>query len=143
MSFFQVDPEVHCLAKYALELCLLEYSMAHLAPSLVAAAALAFSMRLLDSTNTPLRHLWTRTLEHYTSYTLTEILPVVSSVAAAVSKATNLLESTEASTAGTSAGKILDSVAKKYKGKKYMKVALIPELRTNLVDEMAQEGGYF
>ena len=40
----QVDASVHTLAKYALELTLVEYNFAHIPPSKVAASALAVSL---------------------------------------------------------------------------------------------------
>ncbi len=41
-----VDALVHMLAKYVMELTLPEYKLAHVKPSLIAAASLAFSMKV-------------------------------------------------------------------------------------------------
>merc|ERR1712193_301685 len=43
-----VDVLQHTVAKYLIEMCLLEYDMAHVPPSLLAAAALFLSLRLLE-----------------------------------------------------------------------------------------------
>ena len=40
----QVDATIHTLAKYAMELTLVEYNWAHVPPSKIAAAALAISL---------------------------------------------------------------------------------------------------
>ncbi len=41
-----VDALVHTLAKYVMEMTLVEYKMAHVKPSVLAAASLAFSMKV-------------------------------------------------------------------------------------------------
>ncbi len=76
-----MDAHTHALAKYLMELTLTDYRMAHVAPSLVAAAALALSMRLLHPLRANLRQLWTPTMAHYSAYSLEEIAPVVAQVA--------------------------------------------------------------
>merc|ERR1712141_921275 len=43
-----VDALIHTLAKYAMEVTLVEYSMVHVKPSMLAAAALALSLKVLD-----------------------------------------------------------------------------------------------
>lgn len=40
--------EQHTLAKYLLELTMVDYEMVHLPPSIVASAALALTMKVLD-----------------------------------------------------------------------------------------------
>ena len=44
----QVDPEQHTLAKYLMELTLIEYTFVTYLPSKIAAAALFLSIKLLD-----------------------------------------------------------------------------------------------
>lgn len=44
----QVTAEQHTLAKYLLELTMVDYEMVHLPPSIVASAALALTMKVLD-----------------------------------------------------------------------------------------------
>ena len=47
----QVDATVHTLAKYAMELTLVEYNWAHVPPSKIAAAALAISLVVSNTSN--------------------------------------------------------------------------------------------
>ena len=44
-----VDALTHTLAKYAMELTLVDYKMAHVKPSMIAAAALALSLKVCNS----------------------------------------------------------------------------------------------
>lgn len=45
----QVTAEQHTLAKYLLELTMVDYDMVHFPPSMVASAALAFTLKILDA----------------------------------------------------------------------------------------------
>ena len=56
LSSFQVDANKHTLAKYLMELTIVEYDMVQYLPSQIAAAALCLSMRLLDNSK------WVNTL---------------------------------------------------------------------------------
>merc|ERR1712227_106793 len=47
-----VDVQQHTLAKYLIEISLLEYELVHIPPSLMASAALFLSLRVLDSSLT-------------------------------------------------------------------------------------------
>lgn len=49
VSPFQVTAEQHTLAKYLLELSMVDYDMAHFPPSMVASAALALALKVLDA----------------------------------------------------------------------------------------------
>jgi len=130
---------VHSLAKYALELTLTDYKLAHCAPSIVAAASLAFAMRVLAHGQESLKTLWTPTLAHYSAYSLDQIKPVVAQVADIVRKATAGVDGHGAAVdeGGKKPWKQLESVAKKYKDKKFLKVSLIPQLRQPLLTAMA------
>lgn len=44
----EVDATQHALAKYVMELSLVDYEMCHVKPSLLAAAALCLSLRVFD-----------------------------------------------------------------------------------------------
>ncbi len=48
LIFSQVNANTHSLAKYLMELTIVDYECAHMAPSLIAAAALCLSLKLLD-----------------------------------------------------------------------------------------------
>uniref|UniRef100_A0A915IA75 Cyclin N-terminal domain-containing protein n=1 Tax=Romanomermis culicivorax TaxID=13658 RepID=A0A915IA75_ROMCU len=67
----EADDLKHTMAKFFLELSFQEYSLAHVHPSLVAAAALYLSQLLLDGSP------WTSVLVHYTTYSEAEVLPIV------------------------------------------------------------------
>lgn len=45
----QVTAEQHTLAKYLLELTMVDYEMVHFPPSMVASAALALALKILDA----------------------------------------------------------------------------------------------
>ena len=70
-------------AKYAMELSLVEYEMAHVKPSILAAAALAISLKVLDQSgdDKSIVEMWTPTLVHYTSYTFDMISDTVQQLA--------------------------------------------------------------
>lgn len=51
-----------------------EYEMAHIKPSLLAAAALYLSLKLVSDNE------WTDTLKYYSTYTEEDVLPVVKSI---------------------------------------------------------------
>lgn len=46
---FQVDVEQHTLAKYLMELTMLDYDMVHFPPSQIAAGAFCLAMKILDN----------------------------------------------------------------------------------------------
>ncbi|CAG9581306.1 unnamed protein product [Danaus chrysippus] len=65
----------HHLAKYFVDLSLIEYSMAHYRPSELAAAALCLSLYLLSTKK--LTDVWTPTLSYYSGYKLKHIEPII------------------------------------------------------------------
>ncbi|XP_040610241.1 G2/mitotic-specific cyclin-B1-like [Mesocricetus auratus] len=71
----EVDVEQHTLAKYLMELTLLDYDMVHFAPSQIAAGAFCLALKILDNSE------WTPTLQHYLSYTEESLLPVMQHLA--------------------------------------------------------------
>ena len=66
----------HYLAKYTLEICLLDYDLVNTSNSLLAAAALWLSLYALD-TSLPIDTLWSPTLEYYSGYSSKEVQEVV------------------------------------------------------------------
>ncbi|CAK1544664.1 unnamed protein product [Leptosia nina] len=72
----------HHLAKYFVDLCLVEYSMAHYKPSELAATAVCLSLHVLSGT--PLHDVWTRTLAYYSGYALAHIEPILRKIATLV-----------------------------------------------------------
>ncbi|ERE82165.1 G2/mitotic-specific cyclin-B1-like protein [Cricetulus griseus] len=71
----EVDVEQHTLAKYLMELTMLDYDMVHFAPSQIAAGAFCLALKILDNGE------WTPTLQHYLSYTEESLLPVMQHLA--------------------------------------------------------------
>lgn len=69
----------HHLAKYLVDLCLIEYTMAHYRPSELAAAAICLSLYLLS--NKQLEEVWTPTLSYYSEYPLEHIDPIIRKIA--------------------------------------------------------------
>ena len=66
----QVDATAHTMAKYVMELSLLEYNLCHVRPSEIAAVALAFSLKALDTDEKTLSELWTPSLEYFSQYSV-------------------------------------------------------------------------
>ena len=118
-----VDVLQHTVAKYLIEISLLEYDMAHYPPSLLAAAALFLSLRLLEPEAT-LANTWTPTLQHYSSYTAKDMLPVVCKLAQVLTRRDESK---------------LQAVHTKYMNKKFMKVASMGDLQGDVVQKLARK----
>jgi len=118
-----VDVLQHTVAKYLIEMSLLEYDMAHVPPSLMAAAALFLSLRLLEP-NATLATTWTPTLAHYSTYSSKELLPVVCRLALALTKRDDSK---------------LKAVHTKYVNKKFMKVGELADLQGEVVQKLARK----
>ncbi|XP_008585404.1 PREDICTED: G2/mitotic-specific cyclin-B1 [Galeopterus variegatus] len=71
----EVDVEQHTLAKYLMELTMLDYDMVHFPPSQIAAGAFCLALKILDNGE------WTPTLQHYLSYTEESLLLVMQHLA--------------------------------------------------------------
>jgi len=69
------DQEIHTLAKYLMELGLVEYECSTWKPSLLAAASLYLTLHILAGNS---KTQWTETLEFYTNYQEKDLLPSVS-----------------------------------------------------------------
>ncbi|TRY81064.1 hypothetical protein TCAL_04549 [Tigriopus californicus] len=143
-----VDAQAHTLAKYVMELSLVEYRMAHVPPSVLAAASLGFAMKVLDSSNASLVDLWTPTLVHYTSYTLEDIassLMAIADIVQSINTEDDNNAQTESGTSSSSSSssskKRLRAVKTKYSSKKFIKIALLPQLRESVTKQMAE--GHF
>merc|ERR1712165_635069 len=107
-----VDAMVHTLAKYVMELTLVNYDMAHWEPSKLAAAALALSLKVLDRDEKSIHELWTPTLTFYTSYSFDNISKYVQQLASCVYETNKAPDSAK-----------LMAVRKKYEDKKLSKIA--------------------
>lgn len=112
----EVDATKHTLAKFLMELTIVDYDMVHYHPSEIAAASLCLSMKVLDSTE------WNDTLMYYSNYTEKELHPILARMALLVTRA------------GT--GK-LNAIKTKYQSSKFMKISLIPELKSQVIEDLA------
>uniref|UniRef100_UPI00358FFD63 G2/mitotic-specific cyclin-B2-like n=1 Tax=Myxine glutinosa TaxID=7769 RepID=UPI00358FFD63 len=116
----KADFEHHTLAKYLMELTLIDYDMVHFYPSQVAAAALCLSQKILN------RLEWTVTLQAYTGYAEADICSVMQHIAK------NLVKVNEGQSK-------LVAVKNKYMSSKFMKISTNTSLRCHLVKDLAQQ----
>ncbi|XP_071439197.1 G2/mitotic-specific cyclin-B2 [Hetaerina americana] len=112
----------HNMAKYLVELGLLDYSLCHHPPSLMAAASLYLSLWLFSGEKSLSEKLWTDTLVHYSTYRFSEITHLVKNLAALIIKAE------------TSKYKALRS---KFSSSKYLKVSLNEVLKSHQLKKLA------
>jgi len=114
----EVDVLQHSLAKYALEICLLDSSLVHLPGSLLASTSLCLSLMLLEKSSS-LDTVWSPTLQFYSGYTSQQVLAILPKVA------TNVLKMNRSNK--------LQAVRTKYKSGKFLKVADIEELKSEVL----------
>ncbi|KAM8893509.1 G2/mitotic-specific cyclin-B2-like [Spinachia spinachia] len=112
------DVQRHTLAKYLMELTLLDYDMVHYRPSEIAAAALCLSQLLLDGLP------WSVTQTLYSAYDDAHLKPIVQRVAK------NLVMVND----GRSK---FQTVKRKYSSSRLMKVSLLPQLSSSTVKTLA------
>ncbi|XP_073319866.1 G2/mitotic-specific cyclin-B2-like isoform X2 [Pagrus major] len=112
------DVERHTLAKYLMELTLVDYAMVHYRPSEIAAAALCLSQLLLEGLP------WSTTQQHYSTYDEAHLKPIMQHIAK------NIVTVTEGKTK-------FQAVKNKYSSSRLMKISLIPQLRSPIVKNMA------
>ncbi|TWW66760.1 G2/mitotic-specific cyclin-B1 [Takifugu flavidus] len=118
-KIYEVTAEQHTLAKYLLELTMVDYEMVHLPPSIVASAALALTMKILEVGE------WDATLQHYMDYTVESLTPVMAHIAK------NIIKVNEGQTKHM-------AVKGKYSTSKQMRIAGIPQLRSSVVKDLAK-----
>ena len=117
-----VNSTQHHLAKYLMEICLPEYTMCHYKPSMIAAAALCFALKLLAEDGP----VWNDTLTFYSNYSEAYLMPVVCKMAAIVVK---------------NQSSKFQAVRAKYKSSKCMKISEIHQLTSRLVHTLANKAG--
>uniref|UniRef100_A0A672NNQ8 G2/mitotic-specific cyclin-B2-like n=1 Tax=Sinocyclocheilus grahami TaxID=75366 RepID=A0A672NNQ8_SINGR len=108
----------HTLAKYFLELTLLDYDMVHFNPSETAAAALFLSQLVLDGQK------WSPTQQHYSTYDEAHLKPIMQHIAK------NVVMVNEGLTKHV-------TVRKKYSSSRLMKISLLPQLKSSFVKDLA------
>ncbi|XP_061732907.1 G2/mitotic-specific cyclin-B1 [Nerophis ophidion] len=119
-KIYEVTAEQHTLAKYLLELTMVDYEMVHLPPSLVACSALALTLKLMDAGE------WDVTLQHHMDYSSDTLMPVMAHIAK------NIVKVNEGKTKHL-------AVKGKYSTSKQMRIALIPQLKSSLVKELSMQ----
>lgn len=117
-----VDILQHTLAKYCLEECLTSCSMVPVPGSKVAASSLYLSLLLLEPPKDPVSSVWNPTLTFYSGYTMEELLPTVKKIASILVK---------------SPRSKLQAVRKKYTSAKLWRVSELPQLRGEVIVELA------
>ncbi|KAL2100388.1 hypothetical protein ACEWY4_004782 [Coilia grayii] len=116
----EVTAEHHTLAKYLVELTIVDYQMVHIPPSQVASAAFALTLKVYDCGE------WTPTLQHYMGYTEQDLVPVMKLIAKNVVKVNEGLTKHLA-------------VKNKYSSQKQMRIASISHLKSSLIKNLAKE----
>ncbi|KAK5900541.1 hypothetical protein CgunFtcFv8_025492 [Champsocephalus gunnari] len=117
---YEVTAEQHTLAKYLLELTMVDYEMVHMPPSIVASASLALSLKVLDAGE------WDMTLQHYMDYTAESLIPVMAHIAK------NVLKVNDGTTKHM-------AIKGKYSTSKQMRIATIAQLKSSVVTDIAKQ----
>ncbi|XP_077142734.1 G2/mitotic-specific cyclin-B1 isoform X1 [Ranitomeya variabilis] len=115
----EVEAPLHTLAKYLMELAMLDYNMVHFPPSQVAAAAFRLSQKVLDGGE------WTPTLQHYMVYTESSLVPVMGHLAKNVLKVNRGLTK-------------FMSVRDKYARSQQMRISCLPQLNREFMVALAK-----
>ncbi|XP_075935815.1 G2/mitotic-specific cyclin-B1 isoform X3 [Anarhichas minor] len=116
----EVTAEQHTLAKYLLELTMVDYEMVHFPPSMVASASLALTLKILDAGD------WDVTLQHYMDYTAESLIPVMAHIAKNVVKVNDGLTKHMA-------------IKGKYSTSKQLRIATISQLKSSVVKDLAKQ----
>lgn len=119
-----VDGQQHSLAKYFIELSLMDYDLCTLKPSLLAAAALKLSLELLGNGE------WGPLLQHYSEYSADDLVYTV-----------NLLSRCLYQVEFTKTGAKLSAIKKKYSEAKLFNISSCPEIeaKKDLLHERARK----
>ncbi|KAG5199096.1 hypothetical protein JEQ12_006796 [Ovis aries] len=115
----EVDVELHTLAKYLMELTMLDYDMVHFPPSQIAAGAFCLALKILDNGE------WTPTLQHYLSYTEESLLVVMQHLAKNVVMVNRGLSKHM-------------TIKNKYATSKHAKISTLAQLNSALVQDLAK-----
>ncbi|XP_050307214.1 G2/mitotic-specific cyclin-B2-like [Anthonomus grandis grandis] len=118
----EVTLEEYQLSKYILELALLEYSVAHVRPSIQAAAAVCLAQAIFNDSMTPGLTYWTPVFERVTSYTYADFKHVLHEFACIVNRAKTAKDNV---------------VREKYASSKLMKISTNLRLQGKLIKKYA------
>nr|Q60FX9.1 RecName: Full=G2/mitotic-specific cyclin-B2 [Anguilla japonica]BAD52077.1 cyclin B2 [Anguilla japonica] len=112
------DAEKHTLAKYLMELTLMDYDMLHYHPSEIAAAALCLSQLVLDGQK------WSATQQHYSTYNEDHLKPIMQHMAKNVVRVNEGLTKHMA-------------IKNKYASSRLMRISLLPQLKAAVIKDLA------
>ncbi|NXK76173.1 CCNB1 protein, partial [Amazona guildingii] len=115
----KVNTRERVLAKYLMELSIVDYDMVHFPPSKIAAAASCLSLKLLNGCK------WTQTLQRHTSYTESDLLPVMQHIAKNVVLVNKSTTKTQA-------------IKKKYASSKNTEISTIEQLNSSVIWNLAR-----
>ncbi|KAL9988176.1 hypothetical protein ACROYT_G002586 [Oculina patagonica] len=116
----EVDGLIHTMAKYFMELCLVDYACVAFLPSEIAAASLYIAMKAKDGLE------WTPTLEFYSMYSESKLQPCARRIAFLITKTLD----------GRSK---LKAVHNKFATSKFMEVSRLACLGSSFVTNLASE----
>jgi len=124
------DQQMHTLAKYLMELGLIDYECSSWKPSLLAATSLYLTCQILDDghnygQNSNGDTKWTKTLQFYTKYKESELQSNVSTLCKLIINAKDSK---------------LQTIYRKYSSLKLMNISECPKLMCDYVFEMALKG---
>ncbi|XP_074822356.1 G2/mitotic-specific cyclin-B2 isoform X2 [Natator depressus] len=114
----EADAEQHTLAKYLMELTLIDYDMIHHHPSEIAAAALCLSQKVLGQGK------WGVKQQHYTGYAEDNLMLIMQHMAK------NVVRVNENLTKYT-------AIRNKYASSKLMRISTIPQLNSKTIKDLA------
>ncbi|XP_074522058.1 G2/mitotic-specific cyclin-B2 isoform X2 [Halichoeres trimaculatus] len=112
------DVERHTMAKYLMELTLIDYDMVHYRPSEIAAASLCLSQLLLGGLP------WSPSQQHYSTYDQAHLKPIMQHIAK------NVVTVNEGKTK-------FQAVRNKYSSSKLLKISLHPQLKSAIIQDLA------
>ncbi|XP_068551414.1 G2/mitotic-specific cyclin-B2 [Anas acuta] len=114
----EADAEQHTLAKYLMELTLVDYDMVHHHPSEIAAAALCLSQKILGQNK------WGTKQQYYTGYAEDSLVMIMKHMAKNVVKVNgNLTKYT--------------AIKNKYASSKLLRISSIPQLNSKTIKDLA------
>ncbi|XP_034232285.1 G2/mitotic-specific cyclin-B-like [Thrips palmi] len=113
----------HYFSKFFLELALMEYSLCHVPPSLIAAAALYISLCILELNEKTGPQNWDAKMVHHSSYKLPEVEECAKALAAVIVQSSTWK---------------YEAVKKKYSNSKMKEVALRQELTSECVIRLSE-----
>uniref|UniRef100_A0A8C5R9Y2 Cyclin B1 n=1 Tax=Laticauda laticaudata TaxID=8630 RepID=A0A8C5R9Y2_LATLA len=115
----EADINQHSLAKYLMELALVDYEMVHYPPSQIAAAAFCLSSKVLEEGE------WTPILQHYMYYTEDTLIPVMQHMAKNVMLVNRGLVKHM-------------TIKNKYASTKHAKISTLPALNSAVIQDLAK-----